>query len=166
MGCLAGWKDALYPFNGRFATGLEVITIIKISKLSNFMTVRLANRRAASQRVGRKMHNCDADRGIYCAAENFSLAADKSGVRELPGISCSSFFKVGSEIMRLLAKLFRLFNSLVVISLLVIIAMVLTTISGSASTEHDVQIRQQSLTHSHLSVPTSAEVNTTRTLLY
>jgi hypothetical protein len=48
------------------------------------------------------------------------------------------------------AKRFRIFNSLGVISLLVLVAMVLTTITGSASTWHDEQIRQQSLIQSHL----------------
>jgi hypothetical protein len=43
-----------------------------------------------------------------------------------------------------------MFNSLGVISLLVMVAMVLTTITGSASTEHDARIRQQSLIQSHL----------------
>lgn len=49
-----------------------------------------------------------------------------------------------------MAKRFRMFNSLGVISLLVMVAMVLTTITGSASTEHAAQIRQQSLIQSHL----------------
>ncbi|NNJ95317.1 MAG: hypothetical protein HKP57_11270 [Halobacteria archaeon] len=49
-----------------------------------------------------------------------------------------------------MAKRFRIFNSLGVISLLVMVAMVLTTITGSASTGHDAQIRQQSLIQSHL----------------
>jgi hypothetical protein len=55
--------------------------------------------------------------------------------------------------MRKLGKQFRIFNSLGVISLLVLIAVVLTTITGSASAKRDLDVRTQSLIHSHLSVP-------------
>jgi hypothetical protein len=47
-------------------------------------------------------------------------------------------------------KRFKIFNSLGVITILVLVAMVLTTITGSASTERDLHIRQQSLVQSHL----------------
>ena len=54
--------------------------------------------------------------------------------------------------MRLPVKRFKIFNSLGVITVLVLVAMVLTTITGSASTERDLNIRQQSLVQSHLGI--------------
>ena len=50
-------------------------------------------------------------------------------------------------------KRLKIFNSLGVISLLVILAMVLTTITGSASAERDPRLLDQSLIQSHLVVP-------------
>jgi hypothetical protein len=55
--------------------------------------------------------------------------------------------------MRTLGKCLKLFNSLGVISVLILIAMVLTTVSGSASVERDPQFRAQSLVQSHLVNP-------------
>lgn len=55
--------------------------------------------------------------------------------------------------MRTLGKCLKVFNSLGVISVLVLIAMVLTTVTGSASVERDPQVRTQSLVQSHLVVP-------------
>ena len=46
----------------------------------------------------------------------------------------------------------KIFNSLGVISVLVILAMILTTITGSASAERDPGLLHQSLVHSHLVV--------------
>jgi hypothetical protein len=57
------------------------------------------------------------------------------------------------ESMRTLGKCLKVFNSLGVISVLVLIAMVLTTVTGSASVERDPQFRTQSLVQSHLVVP-------------
>ena len=50
-------------------------------------------------------------------------------------------------------KRLKIFNSLGVISLLVILAMVLTTITGSASAERDSRLLDQSLIQSHLFLP-------------
>ena len=55
--------------------------------------------------------------------------------------------------MQILAKCLKLFNSIGVISVLVVVAMVLTTLAGSAAGEPDPQLRQQSLIQSHLMVP-------------
>lgn len=55
--------------------------------------------------------------------------------------------------MRILGKCLKLFNSLGVISVLVLIAMVLTTVTGSASVERDPQFLTQSLVQSHLVDP-------------
>lgn len=55
--------------------------------------------------------------------------------------------------MRTLGKCLKLFNSLGVISVLILIAMVLTTVTGSASVERDTQFRAQSLVYSHLVDP-------------
>ena len=60
-----------------------------------------------------------------------------------------------------MAKRFRIFNSLGVISLLVMVAMVLTTITGSASTGREAQIRQQSLIQSHLLAQPDPAASTT-----
>lgn len=77
------------------------------------------------------------------------------------GTSREVFYTAGSEIIRIVAKRFRIFNSLGVISLLVMVAMVLTTITGSASTEQDAQIRQQSLIQSHLLAQPATAPNAT-----
>jgi hypothetical protein len=50
-------------------------------------------------------------------------------------------------------KRLKIFNSLGVISLLVILAMVLTTVTGSASAERDPGLLHQSLIQSHLFLP-------------
>ena len=55
--------------------------------------------------------------------------------------------------MQTLGKCLKIFNSLGAISVLVLIAMVLTTVSGSASVERDPQFRTQSLVQSHLVDP-------------
>lgn len=55
--------------------------------------------------------------------------------------------------MRTLGKRLKIFNSLGVISVLILIAMVLTTVTGSASVERDPQFRAQSLVQSHLVDP-------------
>ena len=55
--------------------------------------------------------------------------------------------------MQILTRCRKLFNSIGVISVLVVVAMVLTTLTGSAAGEPDPQIRQQSLIQSHLMVP-------------
>ncbi len=55
--------------------------------------------------------------------------------------------------MRILGKCLKIFNSLGVISVLILVAMVLTTVAGSASVERDPQFRTQSLVHSHLVNP-------------
>jgi len=55
--------------------------------------------------------------------------------------------------MRILGKCLKLFNSLGVISVLILIAMVLTTVTGSASVERDPQFLTQSLVQSHLVDP-------------
>ena len=55
--------------------------------------------------------------------------------------------------MRILTRCLKLFNSIGVISVLVVVAMVLTTLTGSAAGEADPQIRQHSLIQSHLMVP-------------
>ena len=68
--------------------------------------------------------------------------------------------------MRALKKVFKLFNSLVVISLVIMVAMVLTTISSSASTQRDAQLRLQSLSQSHLLIPSVPTQYTTRTSLH
>lgn len=47
--------------------------------------------------------------------------------------------------MRLFAKGLRLFNSLAAISILVLLAMVLTTITGSASTARDLHPQEHGL---------------------
>jgi len=50
-------------------------------------------------------------------------------------------------------KRLKIFNSLGVISLLVILAMVLTTVTGSASAERDFRLLDQSIIQSHLVLP-------------
>ncbi|MBT8121136.1 MAG: hypothetical protein KJO10_01265 [Gammaproteobacteria bacterium] len=55
--------------------------------------------------------------------------------------------------MRTIGKCLKLFNSLGVISVLILIAMVLTTVTGSASVERDPQFLTQSLVQSHLVDP-------------
>lgn len=55
--------------------------------------------------------------------------------------------------MRILARCLKLFNSIGVISVLVVVAMVLTTLTGSAAGEPDPQLRQHSLIQSHLMAP-------------
>ena len=62
--------------------------------------------------------------------------------------------EVRKENMRKFTNCLKLLNSIGVISVLVVIAMVLTTLTGSAAGEPDPQLRQQSLIQSHLFMPT------------
>jgi hypothetical protein len=50
------------------------------------------------------------------------------------------------------STLLRTLNSLECISLLVLLAVIVTTLVSSVQTERDARIRQESLNHSHLQV--------------
>ena len=66
---------------------------------------------------------------------------------------------VRKETMRILARCLKLFNSIGVISVLVMLAMVLTMLTGSAAGESNPQLQQQSLIQSHLYRP-AAQIDT------